>query len=83
MAKKKTAKKAPQKQCPKCSGHVHVRKSTCDCGHKFGTTTKKKKPVPKKSKAVPKAASFFDALKSEREALQQRIEKIDELLKSY
>jgi hypothetical protein len=24
-----------QKLCPKCRTHLHVRKLTCDCGHRF------------------------------------------------
>jgi predicted nucleic-acid-binding Zn-ribbon protein len=45
-AQKKTAKKVVKKtnslaikpwhkRCPKCRNQIHVRKSVCDCGHKF------------------------------------------------
>jgi hypothetical protein len=23
------------KRCPKCRAELHIRKSTCDCGHRF------------------------------------------------
>ena len=23
------------KRCPKCDGQVHIRKASCDCGHRF------------------------------------------------
>lgn len=51
MARVKAAKKAAQpapaasnslvlapwhKRCPKCSAQVHIRKASCDCGHRFG-----------------------------------------------
>ena len=76
MAKKKAAKKSPQKTCPKCGASVHVRKAVCDCGHKFGATTaSKKKAAPKK-----KTDKFSEALKAEREVLQRKIDAIDELL---
>ena len=76
MAKKKAAKKSPQKTCPKCGASVHVRRAACDCGHKFGATaTSKKKPAPKE-----KTDRFGEALKAEREVLQRKIDAIDELL---
>jgi rRNA maturation endonuclease Nob1 len=25
-----------KKRCPKCGTHVHARRETCSCGHKFG-----------------------------------------------
>ena len=25
------------KRCPRCRAELHIRKSTCDCGHKFET----------------------------------------------
>jgi len=81
MVKKKVARKAPQKQCPKCGKKVHARKSVCDCGHQF-TTTPKKKAAPAKKKAA-QPSTLVDALKSERSNLQQRITKIDDLLDTY
>ena len=88
MGKKKVAKKAPQKECPKCGAMVHVRKTACDCGHKFRAAAKST-AAPKKTKAgkatptVPKAPSLEAALKSERKNLQQRLAKIDDLLDTY
>jgi hypothetical protein len=85
MGRKKAARKAPQKQCPKCGAMVHARKSACDCGHQF-TAAAKKRAAPAKKKAVkakPKANSFADALVAERDALKQRLDKIDELLDTY
>lgn len=31
----KKPRKAPMKSCPVCGIKLHVRKATCDCGHKF------------------------------------------------
>lgn len=84
MGKKKATRKAPTKECPKCGKKVHVRKSACTCGHQF--TAKKAAPTPKKKKAArskPQATNLTDALKAERATLQQRIDKIDELLDTY
>jgi len=88
MGKKKVAKKAPQKKCPKCGAMMHVRKAACDCGHKFKAAAKKT-AAPKKTKAAkatptaPKAPSLEAALKAERKNLQQRLAKIDDLLDTY
>ena len=80
MAKKKvTKKKAPQKECPKCGTHMHVRTAQCKCGHKFGTIAKKK-AIPKKKQPASKTGSLADALKAEREVLQRKIDAIDQLL---
>ncbi|MGH7127414.1 MAG: hypothetical protein ACREJB_01515 [Planctomycetaceae bacterium] len=24
------------KRCPKCNAQMHIRKATCECGHRFG-----------------------------------------------
>jgi hypothetical protein len=89
MGKKKTAKKAPTKECPKCGAKVHTRKAVCDCGHKFAAKAKPK-AAPKK-KAAKKAAApkktpqptLVDALKAERKNLERRISKVDDLLQTY
>lgn len=26
------------KRCPRCKAELHIRKATCDCGHKFDNT---------------------------------------------
>ena len=37
-APKKPVVKAWHKLCPACSGQVHLRRTTCDCGHVFRGT---------------------------------------------
>jgi len=86
MGKKKAARTAPTKDCPKCGAKVHTRKAVCDkCGHKFAA---KPKAAPKKKTkaAAPKKTAqptLLDALKAERSNLEQRISKIDDLLDTY
>jgi len=88
MAKKKTSRKAPLKECPKCKKKVHARRSVCDCGHQFEAASKKKaaskqKKTTKATPIAPKAPSLTSALKAERKTLQQRLAKIDDLLDTY
>jgi hypothetical protein len=37
----KRKRKAPMKSCAQCSAKVHVRKASCDCGHKFPKKVKR------------------------------------------
>lgn len=80
MGKKKAAK-APSTPCPHCGKPNHPRTKVCKhCGKEIRKATPKKKAA---TKSKPQATSLTAALKAERATLQQRINKIDDLLDTY
>jgi hypothetical protein len=81
MAKKKAAPSTP---CPNCGKPNHPRTKICGhCGKETKKATPKKKSNKKAAQPKPQATSLSAALKAERKTLQQRIDKIDDLLDSY
>jgi len=84
MGKKKATRKAPSTPCPKCAKPNHPRKSVCEhCGKEIRKATPKKAAPAKAAPQATKAVSLTAALKAERKTLQQRIDKINDLLDTY
>lgn len=73
MAKKKAARKRPEKKCPKCDTMNPARSGKCsNCGHEFQRAEKK---APTSS-----GGNLKKQLQAERTRLQTRLTAIDTLL---